>query len=256
MTFVTTFKKNKKKDTWKFVDRNGNVVPLPLHGGCNGNEEELQIWINTINQIINPLNTQKLWVRNLSSNRTQTLDPAHAASTSPRRSTTRSSWSRMWSSRRRMRTAWSLRKQRREVSNEERNAQMDRSDHRFHRHSPADGIRNDLLRRSMLNKVKALPGIMLGRAFNLYNFYLFNCNTIYNFNGVCVSGTRQTSLLYNCPLKGFWPRIPKMRRRSPVRNLCVSFLKYADSRLSQSQFSTMRHTSCPFCSVVNYWRRK
>ena len=55
----------------------------------------------------------------------------------------------------------------------------------------------------MLNKVKALLGIMLGRAFNLYNFYLFNCNTIYNFNGVCVSGTRQTSLLYNCPLKGF-----------------------------------------------------
>ena len=36
------------------------------------------------------------------------------------------------------------------------------------RHSPADGIRNDLLRRSMLNKVKALPGIMLGRVF----FYL------------------------------------------------------------------------------------
>jgi hypothetical protein len=45
---------------------------------------------------------------------------------------------------------------------------MDRSDHRFHRHSPADGIRNDLLRRSMLNKVKALPGIMLGRVFQ-YN---------------------------------------------------------------------------------------
>ena len=80
---------------------------------------------------------------------------------------------------------------------------MDRSDHRFHRHSPADGIGYDLLRRSMLNKVKALLGIMLGRAFNLYNFYLFNCNTIYNFNGVCVSGMRQTSLLYNCPLKGF-----------------------------------------------------
>ena len=66
-----------------------------------------------------------------------------------------------------MRTAWSLRKQRREVSNEERNTQMDRSDHRFHRHSPADGIRYDLLRRSMLNKVKALPGIMLGRAFSI-----------------------------------------------------------------------------------------
>jgi hypothetical protein len=60
------------------------------------------------------------------------------------------------------------------VSNEERNAQMDRSDHRFHRHSPADGIRNDLLRRSLLNKVKALPGIMLGRVFTLYFKPLFD----------------------------------------------------------------------------------
>ena len=44
---------------------------------------------------------------------------------------------------------------------------MDRSDHRLHRHSSADGIRNDLLRRSMLNKVNTLPGIMLGRVFFL-----------------------------------------------------------------------------------------
>ena len=41
---------------------------------------------------------------------------------------------------------------------------MDRSDHRLHRHSPADGIRNDLLCRNMLNKAKALLSIMPGRA--------------------------------------------------------------------------------------------
>ena len=53
-------------------------------------------------------------------------------------------------------------------NHEERNTQMDRSDHHLHRHSPADGIRNDLLRRSLLNKVKALPGIMLGRAYFIF----------------------------------------------------------------------------------------
>jgi len=37
--------------------------------------------------------------------------------------------------------------------------------HDLRDHSPADGIRNDLLRRSLLNKVKTLLGIMLGRVF-------------------------------------------------------------------------------------------
>ena len=36
MTLMTTFKNFKKKVTQKFVDRNGNVVPLPSQLSCNG----------------------------------------------------------------------------------------------------------------------------------------------------------------------------------------------------------------------------
>ncbi len=52
-------------------------------------------------------------------------------------------------------------------NHEERNAQMDRSDHRLHRHSPADGFRNDLLCRSLLNKVKPCQASCLA-GFLLY----------------------------------------------------------------------------------------